>query len=42
MARARNYRIATGTSVTMVDTEAFEMDDQQKRLRLAGGVPEAL
>jgi hypothetical protein len=27
MARARNYRIATGTSVTMVDTEACEMDD---------------
>jgi hypothetical protein len=28
---ARNYRIATGASASMVDTEAFEMDDDQER-----------
>jgi hypothetical protein len=29
MSPARNCRIATGTSVSMVDTEAFEMDDER-------------
>jgi hypothetical protein len=31
VASARNDRIATETSVSTVDAEAFEMDDQQKQ-----------
>jgi hypothetical protein len=26
----RGYRVATGTSVSMIDTEAFEMDEREK------------
>jgi hypothetical protein len=29
MVRARSYRLVTGTSVAMVDTEAVEMNDDQ-------------
>jgi hypothetical protein len=29
--RVSSYRLATGTSVSMVGTEAIEMDDEQER-----------
>jgi hypothetical protein len=31
MSRVQKYRIAKETSVSMVDTEAFELDEQRER-----------
>jgi hypothetical protein len=31
VSRAWNYRIATGTSVSIADANAFEMDEEQQR-----------
>jgi len=39
---AWNYRIATGTSVCMVDAEAFGSDDQQERGAASVSLPLAV